>query len=221
MRVLIAEDDKRIASSLSIALQAAGFVTEFSTDGEDAWFRGDTEAFDAIVLDLGLPNMDGLTILKRWRREGRTAPVLILTARGDWSERVEGIELGADDYVVKPFRLEEVVARVRAIIRRAAGLSSPTITVGRYTLDTRLKQVSAGGLPIALSPQEYRLLSFMAHRPGKVVSQAEITEHLYAQDDDRLSNAVEVLVGRLRKRLGQDIILTRRGMGYLLGGDPE
>ncbi|MGP4689580.1 response regulator transcription factor [Agrobacterium pusense] len=217
MRILVAEDDKRIANSLSVALTSAGFVTEISRDGEDAWFRGDCEAFDAIILDLGLPVLDGLTILKRWRRDGRNTPVLILTARGDWSERVEGIECGADDYVVKPFRMEEVVARVRAIVRRAAGFSSPIISVGRYTLDTKLKQVFADGVPIALSPQEYRLFTFMAHRPGKVVSQAEITEHLYAQDDDRLSNAVEVLVGRLRRRLGADIIVTRRGLGYLLG----
>jgi len=221
MRVLVAEDDRRIAESLSLALSAAGFVTELSTNGEDAWFRGDSEAFDAVVLDLGLPVLDGLTILKRWRREGRSTPVLILTARGDWSERVEGIESGADDYVVKPFRMEEVVARVRALIRRSAGFASPTITIGKYTLDTRLKQVSMAGVPVALSPQEYRLLAFMAHRPGKVISQLEITENLYAQDADRLSNAVEVLIGRVRRRLGADIIITRRGLGYMLGGASE
>ncbi|GGE03797.1 DNA-binding response regulator [Aureimonas endophytica] len=218
MRILIAEDDRRIAAALGLALSAAGFVPEYATDGEDAWFRGDTEPFDAIILDLGLPVLDGLTILKRWRRANRRAPVLILTARGQWDERVEGIEAGADDYVVKPFRMEEVVARMRAIVRRAAGFASSQIEIGDLLLDTRTMQVMRDGLPVALTPQEYRLLVFMAHQRGRVVSQIEITEHLYAQDFERASNAVEVLIGRLRKRLGANIIVTRRGFGYMLGG---
>ena len=171
-------------------------------DGENAWFRGDTEAFDAIILDLGLPSLDGLTILKRWRKAGRTSPVLILTARGQWDERVEGIEAGADDYVVKPFRMEEVVARVRAIVRRAGGFASSRIDIGDLVLDTRAMQISRNGVPIALTPQEYRLVAYLAHQRGRVVSQIEITEHLYAQDFERESNSIEVLVGRVRKRLG-------------------
>jgi len=218
MHVLIAEDDPRIAKSLSTALGAAGFAAEVESDGENAWFRGDTEAFDAIILDLGLPSLDGLTMLKRWRKAGRTSPVLILTARGQWDERVEGIEAGADDYVVKPFRMEEVVARVRAIVRRSGGFASSRIDIGDLVLDTRAMQISRNGVPIALTPQEYRLVAYLAHQRGRVVSQIEITEHLYAQDFERESNSVEVLVGRVRKRLGKAIIRTRRGFGYVLGG---
>jgi two-component system, OmpR family, response regulator len=217
MRILIAEDDQRISAPLRSAFEAAGFGVVVERDGEDAWYRGDTEAFDAIVLDLGLPSLDGMTILKRWRKADRRAPILILSARGHWDERVEGIEQGADDYVVKPFRIEEVVARIRAIIRRAGGIASPKIAIGDLTLDPRAMQVTRDGVPIPLTPQEYRLVAFLAHRKGQVVSQLEITEHLYSQDFERDSNAVEVLVGRVRRRLGPDIIRTRRGFGYCLG----
>lgn len=217
MRVLVAEDDRRIAEALAAALQAAGFVAEIETDGENIWFRGDTEDFDAIVLDLGLPTLDGLTILKRWRKAGRAGPVLILTARGHWEERVEGIEAGADDYVVKPFRVEEVVARIRAIVRRSGGFASSRVEIDDMVLDTRTMQVSRDGVPISLSPQEYRLFAYLAHQRGRVVSQMEITEHLYAQDFERESNSVEVLVGRVRRRLGGDVIKTRRGFGYYMG----
>lgn len=219
MRVLVAEDDERLAQTLSTALEAAGFVAEVERDGEDAWFRGDSEIFDAVVLDLGLPTMDGLTILKRWRKAMRTAPVLILTARGNWDERVEGIEAGADDYVAKPFRIEEVIARVRAIIRRASGFASSRMELGGLVLDTRAMQVTRDGIPVGLTPQEYRLVAYLAHQRGRVVSQLEITEHLYAQDFERESNSVEVLVGRVRKKLGTGFIKTRRGFGYLLDGD--
>lgn len=219
MRILVAEDDDRISAALSAALSAAGFVAEIEADGENAWFRGDTEQFDAIILDLGLPTLDGLTVLKRWRKAGRSSPVLILTARGQWDERVEGIEAGADDYVVKPFRVEEVVARIRAIVRRAGGIASSRVEIADLVLDLRAMSVSRNGVPISLTPQEYRLLAYLAHQRGRVVSQLEITEHLYAQDFERDSNAVEVLVGRVRKRLGGDIIKTRRGFGYTLGGE--
>ncbi|MDP1732644.1 MAG: response regulator transcription factor [Devosia sp.] len=219
MRVLVAEDDDRLARTLNAALEAAGFVAEVESDGENAWFRGDTEIFDAVILDLGLPTIDGLTILKRWRKNMRTAPVLILTARGNWDERVEGIEAGADDYVAKPFRIEEVIARVRAIIRRASGFASSRVELGDLVLDTRSMQVTRDGVPVGLTPQEYRLVAYMAHQRGRVVSQLEITEHLYAQDFERESNSVEVLVGRVRKKLGNDFIKTRRGFGYLLGGE--
>jgi DNA-binding response OmpR family regulator len=217
MRVLVSEDDARIAGALAAALAAAGYAVDTESDGEIVWHRGDTEDFDAIILDLGLPSVDGLTILKRWRKAGRLAPVIILTARGGWEERVEGIEAGADDYVIKPFRMEEVVARVRAVIRRSAGLASSRIEIGDLVLDLRSKQVSRDGVPISLAPQEYRLLSYLAHQRGRVVTQLEITEHLYAQDFERASNSVEVLVGRLRRRLGSDIVQTKRGYGYVLG----
>ena len=217
MRILVAEDDNRIAEALGAALKTAGFVPEIEADGEDVWHRGDAEDFDAIILDLGLPTLDGLTILKRWRKAGRTLPVLILTARGHWEERVEGIEAGADDYVVKPFRVEEVVARIRAIVRRSGGFASSTIELDGLVLDTRTKQVTRDGEPITLSPQEYRLFAYLAHQRGRVVSQMEITEHLYAQDFERDSNSIEVLVGRVRRRLGPDIIKTRRGFGYYMG----
>lgn len=221
MRVLVAEDDVRISDALSAALTAAGFAVEISADGEDIWHLGDIENYDAVILDLGLPMLDGLTILKRWRKAGRSVPVLILTARGQWDERVEGIEAGADDYVVKPFRIEEVVARVRAIVRRAAGHASARIEIGDLVLNTNTMQVSREGIPIPLTPQEYRLVAYLAHQRGRVVSQMEIVEHLYAQDFERESNSVEVLVGRVRKRLGTDIIQTRRGFGYTIGGGED
>lgn len=219
MRILIAEDDERIARSLGEALKVAGFLVEAETDGEMAWYRGDTEPYDAIVLDLGLPTIDGLTILKRWRQARRDAPVLILTARGQWEERVDGMEAGADDYVVKPFHVEEVVARLRAIIRRTGGLSSSRIRIGDLVLDTRLMQASREGVPITLPPQEYRLLAYLAHQRGRVVSRMEIIDHLYHQDFERESNSVEVLVGRIRKRIGDNVIKTRRGFGYYLEGE--
>ncbi len=218
MRVLVAEDDDRLAQSLKAALEAAGFVAEIERDGENAWYRGDSEDFDAIVLDLGLPRMDGLTVLKRWRKALRNAPVLILTARGNWDERVEGIEAGADDYVGKPFRMEEVIARVRALVRRAGGFASSRLEIGDLVLDLRAMQVTRHGVPVGLTPQEYKLVAYLAHQRGRVCSQLEITEHLYAQDFERESNAVEVLVGRVRKKLGNDVIRTRRGFGYYLEG---
>jgi two-component system OmpR family response regulator len=218
LRVLVAEDDRRIAESLAVALKMAGFVAEVVGDGEEAWFRGDTIAFDLVILDLGLPTLDGLTILKRWRKAGRTLPVLILTARDNWDERVEGIEAGADDYVGKPFRIEEVVARAKAIIRRAAGQASPRLEAAGMTLDSQTMLVTRGGAPVDLTPLEYRLIRYLMSHPGEVVSQAAITEHLYAQDFERESNSVEVLVGRLRKKLGSDAIRTRRGFGYYIDG---
>jgi two-component system, OmpR family, response regulator len=217
MRVLVAEDDARIAEALVEALSHAGFMVEREADGDDIWYRGDSEAFDAIILDLGLPQLDGLTILKRWRSAGRLTPVLILTARGQWEERVEGIEAGADDYVVKPFHMQEIVARIRSLVRRANGLASSSIAFGGYVLDMRLMQILRDGIPIDLTPQEFRLIAYLVHQRGRVVSQLEITEHLYNQDYERDSNAIEVLVGRVRRRLGADIIRTRRGFGYTLG----
>jgi two-component system, OmpR family, response regulator len=217
MRVLIAEDDDRIAEILVVSLTKAGFSVVRESDGEVAWYRGDSETFDVIVLDLGLPQIDGLTILKRWRNAGRMTPVLILTARGQWEERVDGIEAGADDYVVKPFHVQEIVARLRALVRRANGLATSRIPFGKYLLDLRTMEVTEEGMPMELTPQEFKLVSYLVHRRGQVVSQLEITEHIYNQDFERDSNAVEVLVARVRKRLGADVIKTRRGFGYALG----
>lgn len=219
MRVLLVEDDERIAANITAAMDLAGFVTEHESDGEEAWYRGDVDPFDAIILDLGLPTLDGLTILKRWRKAGRTAPVLILTARGNWDERVEGIDAGADDYLSKPFRIEELIARTRALVRRAAGHAAPVIEIGEVSLDTRQMRISRSGQPIALTPQEYRLVAYLMHHRGRVVDQLELTEHLYVQDFERDSNSVEVLVGRVRRKLGPDAIETRRGFGYIMGGE--
>ena len=216
MRILLVEDDERTAEALSASLTAAGFVVDLEADGEEAWFKGDTEPYAAIVLDLGLPGMDGLSVLKKWRQAGQTFPVLILTARGDWNERVEGIDAGADDYLPKPFQMQELIARLRAIVRRSAGQATPVITISAVSLDTRQMRVTVDGVPIHLSPQEYRLVSYLMHHAGRVVSQHELTEQLYAQDFERDSNAVEVLVGRVRKKLGVDLIQTRRGFGYVI-----
>ena len=216
MRVLVVEDDERIAADIAAALGAAGYAVEHVRSGKDAWFRGDTEEFDAAVLDLGLPDMDGLAVLRRWRGGGRRMPVLVLTARGSWMERVEGIDAGADDYLPKPFRIEELLARVRALIRRSVGVAAPVLVNGDVELDTRQMKVTVRGVPVGLSPQEYRLLSYLMHHAGRVVPQMELTEHLYGQDCERESNAVEVLVGRVRRKLGVDLIETRRGFGYFV-----
>lgn len=219
MRILIAEDDERIAEPLRSTLTSAGYVVEVEADGEIAWYRGDTEEFETVILDLGLPTLDGLTVLKRWRDANRKSPVLVLTARGRWEEKVEAIEAGADDYVVKPCRVEEVLARVRAIIRRSNGLASSRIPFGGYVFDARQMQVSKDGVPIELTPLEFRLLAQLLHSRGKVLSQTELTDHLYSQDSERDPNSIEQLVGRLRRRLGPGIIETRRGFGYVLTGD--
>lgn len=221
MRILLIEDDDRIAENVRATLEHAGLLVEREKDGEIGWFRGDSENFDAVVLDLGLPVIDGLTVLKRWRKAGRAMPVLVLTARGNWDERVEGIDAGADDYLAKPFRVEELLARIRALLRRAAGLASPVIEVGEIALDTRVMRVSRNGMPVALSPQEYRLVAYLMHHRLRVVGQLELTEHLYFQDRELDSNAIEVLVRRVRQKLGADSIETRRGFGYAMMGAPE
>src|SRR5512142_1106068 len=216
MRVLLVEDDRRIAADIARALTASGYVVENVGDGEEAWFRGDTEDYGAVVLDLGLPKMDGLSVLKRWRAGGRRMPVLILTARGSWAERVDGIDAGADDYLPKPFRMEELLSRLRAIVRRSSGQASSVVSVGDVTLDERQMKVSVRGVPIALSPLEYRLLAYLLMRRGRVVSQHELDENVYGPDEDHGSNALEVLVGRVRRKLGVDLIETRRGFGYIV-----
>ena len=216
MRVLLVEDDRRIASDVERALKAAGYVVETVSDGEEAWFRGDTEDYGAIILDLGLPGMDGLSVLKRWRANGRSTPVLILTARGSWAERVDGIDAGADDYLPKPFRMEELLARLRSIIRRSAGHASSVVTSGDLILDERQMKVSVRGVPIALSPLEYRLVAYLLLHRGRVVSQHELDENVYGHGEEHDSNALEVLIGRVRKKLGTELIETRRGFGYIV-----
>jgi DNA-binding response OmpR family regulator len=214
MRILLAEDDRVLATMIEATLVSASFLVTAESDGEVVHFRGENEDFDAVLLDLGLPSLDGLTILKRWRNQGRMMPILILTARNQWEERVEAIEAGADDYLVKPFRMEELVARLRAVLRRSKGLAAPPIRFSGFVLDTRMMQLSRDGVPIDLTPQEYKVLSYLAFHRGEVISQLRLTEHIYAQDFERNSNSIEVLVARLRRRLGPDIIKTRRGFGY-------
>ncbi|WP_186389968.1 MULTISPECIES: response regulator transcription factor [unclassified Stappia] len=217
MRLLVVEDDKDLNRQLVEALGEAGYVVDTAFDGEEGHFLGDTEPYDAVVLDLGLPVLDGLSVLERWRRDGRAMPVLILTARDRWSDKVAGIDAGADDYVAKPFHMEEVVARLRALLRRAAGHASNEISVGPFRLDIRAGKVTKDGATIKLTSHEFRLISYLMHHKGRVVSRTELIEHLYDQDFDRDSNTIEVFVGRLRKKLDSDLIETVRGLGYRIG----
>lgn len=218
MRALAVEDDPRISGDLARALTAAGFRVDTCADGEEAWFLGDTEDYDLIVLDLGLPKLDGLSVLKRWRANGRMMPVLVLTARGTWQERVEGIEAGADDYLPKPFRMEELVARARALMRRAAGAGSARIEVNALAIDTNKMAVWVGGIAVDVTALEYRLLSYLVHHRDRVVAPVELLEHLYGDDDARETNALEAVIARLRRKLGTGVIGTRRGFGYYLEG---
>jgi two-component system OmpR family response regulator len=218
MRILVVEDEPDLARQLADTLQGAGYVVDVAHDGEEGHFLGDTEPYDAVVLDLGLPEMDGSKVLQQWRQDGRDMPVLILTARDQWSEKVAGFDAGADDYVTKPFNTEEVLARLRALIRRAAGHAAATLHCGPVELDTRSSRVSVEGKPVKLTAQEFKVLSYLMHHGDKVVSRTELTEHIYDQDFDRDSNTIEVFVGRLRKKLGVDVIETVRGLGYRLAG---
>ncbi|TAK18649.1 MAG: response regulator transcription factor [Acidobacteria bacterium] len=214
MRVLIAEDEPALSEQLRQSLAGAGYAVDAAADGARADFLARTESYDAVLLDLGLPKVDGLTLLRQWREAGVATPVLVLTARGSWHEKVLGIDGGADDYMAKPFQMEEVLARLRALIRRASGQLLPELRCGDVALDPRLGRVTLAGAPVKLTSHEFRVLSYLMHHRGRLVSQAELTEHIYAQDFDRDSNTVEVFIARLRKKLGADVIETVRGLGY-------
>ncbi len=214
MRILLIEDDENLNRQLAQMLRESDYVVDCAYDGVEGHFLGDTEPYDAVILDIGLPTMDGVTILEKWRAAGRNMPVLILTARDRWSDKVAGIDAGADDYVTKPFHIEEVMARIRALIRRAAGHAASMITCGPIALDVKASKATLNGELLRLTSHEYRLLSYLMHHQGEVVSRTELTEHLYDQDFDRDSNTIEVFVGRLRKKVGPEWIETVRGLGY-------
>jgi two-component system, OmpR family, response regulator len=220
MRVLVVEDDKDLNRQLKAGLEDAGYVVDTAFEGEEGHFLGDTEPYDAVILDIGLPMMDGISVLEKWRRDGRLMPVMMLTARDRWSDKVAGIDAGADDYVAKPFHMEEVLARLRALIRRAAGHASSEIICGPLRVDTTSARVDVNGEVLKLTSHEFRLLSYLLHHKGKVISRTELVEHLYDQDFDRDSNTIEVFVGRLRKKMGVDLIETIRGLGYRIQ-DPK
>jgi two-component system OmpR family response regulator len=217
MRVLVVEDEARLAEQVAAALEGAGYAVDRAADGERADFLAQTERYDAVLLDLGLPKIDGLSLLRQWREAGIATPVLVLTARGTWHEKVQGIDGGADDYVAKPFRMEEVLARLRALIRRASGQLTPELRCGPVTLDPRGGRVTLEGAPVKLTSHEFRVLSYLMHHRGRVVSQSELVEHIYAQSFDRDSNTVEVFIARLRRKLGASFIETVRGLGYRIG----
>jgi len=220
MRILVVEDNADLRRQLADALSQSGYAVDLASDGEDGHFLGDTEPYDAVILDLGLPKMDGVTVLERWREDGRDFPVLILTARDRWSEKVAGFDAGADDYLTKPFHTEELMARLRALLRRAAGHTTDTIDIGDLSVDNRSARAFVDGMAVKLTSHEFRLLSYMATHRGRVISRTELVEHIYDQDFDRDSNTIEVFVGRLRRKIGTDRIETVRGLGYRLT-DPD
>lgn len=214
MRILLVEDEVQLAEQLGAALSGAGYAVDHAVDGERGEFLGRTEGYDAVILDLGLPKVDGLSVLKQWREAGLSMPVLVLTARGSWHEKVQGIDGGADDYVSKPFQIEEVLARLRALIRRSSGQVTPELRCGGVVLDPRGARVTVDGVPVKLTSHEFRVLSYLMHHRGRIVSQSELTEHIYSQGFDRDSNTVEVFIARLRRKVGGSLIETVRGMGY-------
>ena len=221
MRILVVEDEPNLARQVSTSLEEAGYAVDVVGDGEEAHFMGETEPYDAVVLDLGLPVMDGVSVLEKWRKAGISMPVLILTARDTWTDKVAGLDAGADDYLTKPFKIEELLARLRALIRRSTGHASPEIACGQVVLNTKTSKVTADGRAIKLTALEYKLLSYLMHHQGEIVSRTELTEHIYDQDFDRDSNTIEVFINRVRKKLGTNIIFTKRGLGYRLAEADE
>ena len=221
MRLLLVEDDPNLQKQIKNALDDSGYSVDATSDGEEGHFLGDTEPYDAVILDLGLPKIDGLTVLEKWRKSKKKFPVLILTARDRWSEKVSGFDAGADDYVTKPFQMEELLARVRALIRRAAGHASSDIEYGPLKLDTKSNKVFVNGSKLKLTSHEYKIIEYFLHHQDKVISRSELTEHIYDQDFDRDSNTIEVFIGRLRKKMGLNLIKTERGYGYRLSIERE
>jgi len=217
MRVLVVEDEEALAAQLTATLGREGYAVDAASDGESADFLASTESYDAVLLDLGLPKIDGLTLLRRWREAGLALPILVLTARGSWHEKVQGIDSGADDYLAKPFRMEELLARLRGLIRRASGQLGPELRHGDLLLDPRSQKVTQGGTPVKLTAHELRVLSYLLHHRGRTISQSELIDHIYAQGEDRDSNTVEVFIARLRRKLGATAIETVRGFGYRMG----
>ena len=217
MKVLVVEDESTLSAQLADSLGEAGYAVDCAADGDRGDFLARTEAYDAVILDLGLPRIDGLTLLRGWRESGLQVPVLVLTARDSWHEKVIGIDEGADDYVAKPFRMEEVLARIRGLIRRASGQTSPALTCGAVTVEPRLARVCRNGIEVKLTGHEFRVLSYLMHHRARVVSQSELAEHIYALDAERDSNTVEVFIARLRRKLGATVIETVRGLGYRVG----
>ena len=221
MRALVVEDDPDLNRQLVRALEEAGYAVDKAADGEEGFFLGETEPYDIVLLDIGLPKMDGISVLEQWRRAERKMPVIILTARDRWTDKVAGMDAGADDYMAKPFRMEELLARVRAQIRRHSGHAKAEIECGNLRLDTKTARVTLDGQPVKLTSHEYRLIAYLLHHNGRVVSRTELVEHLYEQDFDRDSNTIEVFIGRLRKKIPPHMIKTIRGLGYRLSPEPD
>lgn len=216
MRILVVEDEARIAGLIADVLESEGYIAEISTDGEDGWEKGGTETYSAAILDIGLPRMDGISVLRNWRKEGVNFPVMLLSAKSSWNERVEGIDAGADDYMVKPFQMEELLARLRALLRRNSDQKTTALSVGDLQLDLLQMRITMAGRRIKVTPLEFRLLSYLLHHKGQVVAQSVLAENIYFRDQEPDSNAIEVLVGRLRRKLGADLIKTKRGFGYTI-----
>jgi two-component system OmpR family response regulator len=216
MHILIVEDEARIADLIADVLQSEGYIAEIARDGEDGWKKGGTESYSAAILDIGLPRMDGISVLRNWRKEGVNFPVLLLSAKSSWNERVEGIDAGADDYMVKPFQMEELLARLRALLRRTSTQKMTALSVGGLQLDLLQMRITLEGRRIKVTPLEFRLLSYLLHHKGEVVAQSVLAENIYFRDQEPDSNAIEVLIGRLRRKLGSDLIETKRGFGYVI-----
>ena len=216
MRVLVVEDDRNLREQLKSALEDAGYTVDTADNGEDGQFLGETEPYDLAILDLGLPKVDGISVLKAWRKEGRTVPVLILSARDRWSEKVEGLDVGANDYLTKPFHMEELLARARAHVRRQTDHKSSVLEVGDLRLNAATGQVTVNGAPVKLTAYQYKVLDYMMHHAGRIISRTELTEKIYSQDHERDSNTIEVFIGILRRKIGSDRIVTEKGLGYRL-----
>jgi len=216
MRVLIVEDNQQVARQIKDSLEQELFIVDVAHDGEEAWFLGDTESYDAIILDIGLPKLDGISVLQRWRRAYNRVPVLILTSRDTWREKVDGLRAGADDYLAKPFEFEELMARVEALVRRASGHANPSLRCGPIELNPVAACVRMNGVAVNMTALEYRALQYLMQKNGSIVSKSELSEHIYGQNLERDSNVIEVLINRLRSKLDPNLIQTRRGLGYLI-----